>query len=172
MATEPESKAAVIPHVGMADVCAAELASLFSCDSQTQPGVVYFNVPLLELCELCDRLRSALRVLLVLGTKQGNDLTLVAHNLANDVDVSEWLLPNVTFACRSTVPDVSMEIEADVGGILKDRYGSRVNLNNPQVRVVVHATGDTVLLGIDISGDSVAKREYRIFLVLTPYAAH
>ena len=156
--------AAIITHVGMEDVCASEVKSLLSLDCETQPGVVYFSAPLLELCDLCYRVKSALRVLVLLGKKQGSDIPLVAHNLASSVDVSGWLSPSVSFACRSPIPELGMELEAEVGGILQEKSKAKVDLKNPDVKIILHGTEETVLLGVDLGGDELGKRDYRIFV--------
>jgi putative N6-adenine-specific DNA methylase len=161
---ETETDICVITHAGLEDVCKDEVKSLLGVDATTSKGSVFFRAKLIDICRFCYKTRSALRVLVVLGRKTVSDLMLGAAKLADTVPVESWLDKTTTFACRSSIPEFGQEIAAEVGGILNDRTGAPVNLSKPTVTVIVHATDGDVLIGIDIGGEEVGKRDYRIFL--------
>ena len=162
MATALE--AAVLTHVGFEDVCAKEVEQLLGITPATGSGIVTFKAELVTLCEFCYSSRSALRVLAVIGRKKAADILLGAEKLANEIPLGEWLTEKTSFACRSSIPDTGQEVAVTVGGTINDRTHSPVNLNNPDITIHVHATDGEVIIGVDLGGDELGKRDYRIFL--------
>jgi 23S rRNA G2445 N2-methylase RlmL len=163
-------EAAIGTHRGMEDVCLAECEKLLGAKGRKGDGVVFVDAPIQRLCEFCYRCRSATRVLAVLDRQdlatEGKDADpiLVAAELAKRAPLGDWFTGKPTFACRASHLDDSMEIAAEAGGIINDRTNAKVDLANPQLVTVVILFGNTLLLGIDIGGELVGKREYRIFL--------
>ncbi|MEK6822798.1 MAG: methyltransferase [Nanoarchaeota archaeon] len=164
MATELQG--AVVTHVGMEDVCAKELEQLLSVTTTLGKGVVFFNLPpsrINALADACYLLRSAVRVLLVMGTKNASDIILGAQALAKTVDVL-GINERTSFAVRCSIPDIGQEIAVEVGGIINDRTNAPVNLRDPMFSVVVLESDGTIVMGIDLGGEELGKRDYRIFL--------
>jgi len=154
-------KAAALTHRGLEDVCAADVSSILSVKTTNGDGVVYFEAELEQLCELCYRMRSALRILVLLGKTRLDEKA--PEKLAQTVDIKAWLSPDVTYAVRAHDMDNSTEHAANVGGLLQDKSGAKVNLSSPDVTVALVPAGDELLIGIDLGGE-LWKRDYRIFL--------
>jgi putative N6-adenine-specific DNA methylase len=159
-----ETDAAIITHAGLEDVCQKELQQVLGIASTKGTGVVYFKAPLEKVCEFCYLSRSAIRVLVVLGRKATPDVMLGAESLAQSIDIKHWLHEKTTFACRSAIPDIGQEVAVTVGGIINDRTRSPVNLNNSDALIVIYHIDGEVMVGIDLGGEELGKRDYRIFL--------
>jgi 23S rRNA G2445 N2-methylase RlmL len=165
------TEAAISTHRGMEDVCLAECKALLGVRGTKGDGVVFVDAPLKRLCEFCYRCRSATRVIAVLdkeklgvGKATGADPLEVATQLAQRAPLGDWFKGNPTFACRAHHLEDSMEVAAEAGGIINDRTNAKVDLDNPQLTTIVILFGDTLVLGIDLGGELVGRREYRIFL--------
>lgn len=115
--------------------------------------------------------RTALRVLLNIGEftiKNQNDLYQSVYDIPweNYFDVTQ------TFAINSTVNsdsfNNSMFVSLKAKDAIVDRFRSKlnkrpsVNTENPDFKINVHASSDTLTISLDSSGESLHKRGYRV----------
>ena len=159
-----EVDAAAFTHIGMEDVCAQEVGLVLGVKPVIGKGLVRFRAPLESVCDFVYQTRSSIRVVVVLGEKKASDALLGSAKLVEETDLEGWLDNTTTFACRSSIPDIGTEVAAECGGILNDRTSAPVDLDSPSVTMLVHQADDTLLLCVDLSGDDLSKRDYRIFL--------
>lgn len=114
--------------------------------------------------------RTALRVLKVIGNYQaGNEHELYQRIL--EVDWSDYISTNSTFAVDAFVSNskitnshyASLKVKDAIADQFRRKTGERpsVDLENPDLRINLHLTGDQATLSIDSSGESLHKRGYR-----------
>lgn len=115
--------------------------------------------------------RTALRILKFIGeykVHSQNDLYQSVYN----IDWSEIFDINQTFAINSTVNSeafnnsmfVSLKTKDAIVDQFRTKFKKRpsVNPDDPDIRINVHASSDTLTVSLDSSGESLHKRGYRV----------
>ncbi len=149
---------------GLESVAVSELKSLGCFDVVVKKGVFFFSASSFETaCRIAYFVRSVSRVALFLS-ESGFDEKDISDGLKNS-SLPKFVSKNVSFAseCVSYSID-SRETAGLVGGVIKDITGSKVNLSNPDVVVLCFCSEESIIIGIDIGVEDLAKRDYRIFL--------
>ncbi len=132
-----------------------------SCDQEAAVELIYL-------------VRSSNRILLLVGEGMVDpgDLSSVGK-VAREVDWSSYFSPSLTFAVRAERTGVhsyrSPQIAAEVGAAVVDHFLSergvriRANLRDPDVTVRAYVSGERMLLGVDLVGESLHRRGYRVY---------
>jgi putative N6-adenine-specific DNA methylase len=148
-----------------------ELAALRLHAIRGGHGGVSFEGDLGAGMKACLHSRVAMRVLLELATfPAGDEEALYAG--ARAVDWTEWLTVKTTLAVDSTIRDsaithsgfASLKVKDAIVDALRERLGARpdVDPKDPDVRVVLHLARDEAGLSLDLSGEPLHKRGYRV----------
>jgi 23S rRNA G2445 N2-methylase RlmL len=167
---------------------ARELHQLGFAGVKRAHGGVSFAVeePLTGGLRACLELRTALRVLMPIATfPAASDETL--YQGAMGVAWEDWLTPRHTFAVAATsraapplanTAHVALRVKDAIADRLRDRSGARpdVSKDDPDVRVYVHIESaarsrggqPAVTVGLDLAGDSLHARGYRVAQVAAP----
>ncbi len=158
---------------GIEDVMAEEIEELLGLTPEfVVPGKLRLEATAQETLELVYSLRSANRVLLLVGegTVDPMDIKSV-YEIARRVQWDSYFSPDQTFAVRAErvgshsyrSPDVAAEVGAAVVDHFLSTSGKRIraNLDEPDVIVRVYVSGRSMLVGIDLVGESLHKRGYR-----------
>ncbi len=162
-------KALLLCNNGVEDLALWELSTYLKINSceRLSGGVAFECASFEQLFELCYRSQSANKILSLVGSfdcvklKQDDILKGI-----QGMDFSQWLNSERTLAVRSDIEPInstSREIEAEAGAIIIEKTSCKVNLSKPQVLVYVTRLENRCFVGVDIAGEDLSKREYRIF---------
>ncbi len=156
---------------GLESVASDELADLVAADADRHHrGVVAFDGTETDVHELHHRSRTCHRVLEVLVDGRVTDLA-DAYDLTRTVDLAGHL-PDAPFGVVGTRHGshefTSVDVADRVGQAVIDGYraatGTRlpVDLDDPTVRLEAYLYDDRFTLAVDLTGDSLHKRPYRV----------
>lgn len=156
---------------------ATELEALGCKRIRQDRGGVRFMAALDEILRVCLHSRIAMRVLYPLGEYDAPGADGL-YEAARKVDWSEWITPNTTFAVEATLKDsehthtgfVALKIKDGIVDAIREKHGRRpdVDTHNPQVSVVAHLAKQKLSLSLDLCGEPLFKRGYRIKTTVAP----
>lgn len=153
-----------VTHPGLELVAEKEIKELIKPKkTSTENSVVLFEPKnLIDLCALCYRAQSIIKVILLkksFSFRKIEDIT----DAAKTIDFSDFITKNTTFmvkCARVGEHDFSSnEVEAGIGGSIS----GKVNLEVPDIIVYTYIHKNRCYIGIDFSGFNLSKRQYRIF---------
>lgn len=162
---------------GTEDLLAAELAELGGVKIRQDRGGVRFAANLDEALRICLWTRIAMRVLYPLGefTAHGAE---GLYEAAASVPWEEHLTARSTFMVEATLRNsehshsgfVALKIKDAIADRIRRRYGARpdVDTRDPVFRVVAHLAKAKLSLSLDLCGDPLNRRGYRVAPILTP----
>jgi putative N6-adenine-specific DNA methylase len=100
------------------------------------------------------------------------------YEATSKVAWDEWLSPRTTFAVEATLKDsehthtgfVALKIKDAIVDQLRNKFGARpdVDSHDPTVRVVAHLHRTTLSLSLDLCGEPLFKRGYRLKTTVAP----
>ena len=161
---------ATVPK-GFADLLALELAALGATDIRERAGGVTFWGTLATGYRACLESRLASRVLLQVGNASMTDAQSL-YDAVRAIDWREHLEPGGTLACEftGTHPAITnsyfgtLKVKDAICDQLRDTTGTRpdVQTERPSLRVHAHAAAGQVTVSIDLAGESLGRRGYRI----------
>jgi putative N6-adenine-specific DNA methylase len=156
---------------------AQELEALGCKRIRQDRGGVRCMAALDEILRVCLHSRIAMRVLYPLGEAEvfGAD---GLYEASRSVAWEEWISTKTTFAVEATLKDsehthtgfVALKIKDGIVDRLRDKFGSRPNVDShdPTVSVVAHINKNTLSLSLDLCGEPLFKRGYRIKTTVAP----
>jgi len=157
---------------GFEDLAALEVEQLLGVKAETSIGKLFFKAPLSAIYKLNIEARLLHKVILLLWRGEVCSLEEI-YKAARQVDYASFLAPKQSFAVRAdrfgTHPFTSMDIAAAVGQAVIDSYRSstgvrlKVNLDNPDVEILCQLRDRDFFLGINTTGESLHKRNYRVY---------
>ena len=156
--------------LGLEGVLADELRALGAEDVNEGNRVVYFKGDKEMLYRANFACRTAVRVLkpfLTLKSSSADDL----YDQLKSFDWEQLMNVKTTFAIDATVYSesfnnsrfVTYRVKDAIADFFNEKYGKRpsIRLNNPDIRLDVHISGQDVTLSLDSSGDPLFKRGWR-----------
>ena len=157
---------------GFEDLAALEVEQLLGVKAEPSIGKLFFKAPLSAIYKLNIEARLLHKVILLLWRGEVCSLEEI-YKAARQVDYASFLAPKQSFAVRAdrfgTHPFTSMDIAAAVGQAVIDSYRSstgvrlKVNLDNPDVEILCQLRDRDFFLGINTTGESLHKRNYRVY---------
>lgn len=157
--------------LGTEDLLAAELKSLGAVRPKQDRGGVRFLANLNEALWVCLWTRLAMRVLYPLGEADVRGAEGL-YEAARMLPWEEHLSARSTFAVEATLRDsehahsgfVALKIKDAIADRLREKLGSRpdVDTKDPAVRVVAHLAKQHLSLSLDLAGESLHRRGYRV----------
>jgi 23S rRNA (guanine2445-N2)-methyltransferase / 23S rRNA (guanine2069-N7)-methyltransferase len=172
----PELTAPLLQYVataprGLSDLLAAELLALGAHNVRDRASGVLFEGDLAVGYRACLWSRTASRVLLTLGSAEFSDAEGL-YAAARRIDWDLHLAPGSTLACELTGRHAAitnthfgaLKVKDAICDQLRDSQGWRpdIALERPDVRVHAHVTRDSVSFGLDMAGESLSRRGYRV----------
>ena len=143
-----------ITHPGIEEITAIEVSEILGVKSEISDSYIRFSCSLEDACRFCYLARSIRKVLLFIGDDK-------------DIDAEPFLHTEKTFAVRCTREGdqdfSSNDMEKKIGAMIHERYGSKADLDDPQVPVHVFARNETIIAGIDLAGFDMSKRTFHVF---------
>ena len=161
---------ATVPK-GFADLLAVELETLGATDIRDRAGGVTFRGTLATGYRACLESRLASRVLLQIHSASMTSADQL-YEAVHAVDWREHMDPQGTLACEYTGnhPSITnsyfgtLKVKDAICDQLRDTTGFRpdVQTDRPELRVHAHASRNEVAISIDLAGESLSRRGYRI----------
>jgi putative N6-adenine-specific DNA methylase len=141
-------------------------------------GGVWFDGPLWMAMGVCLRARTAVRVLLKLSEFELRDAKAL-YDAARAVEWPRWLTAESTLAVDASVKDnpalthtgfAALKVKDAVVDALRDELGSRpdVDTRRPDVSIVLHVAGQRGALFLDLAGEPLHRRGYRVAMHEAP----
>ena len=156
---------------GTEDLLADELSELGAARIRRDPGGVRFHANLGEALRICLWTRLAMRVLWPLGEGEAFGAEGL-YALARAIPWEEHLTPATTFAVEASLRKsehahsgfVALKIKDAIVDRMRARAGKRpdVDTGSPDVRVVAHLAGTRLQLSLDLAGEPLNRRGYRV----------
>jgi 23S rRNA (guanine2445-N2)-methyltransferase / 23S rRNA (guanine2069-N7)-methyltransferase len=156
---------------GLENLLQDELTNLGAREARATVAGVYFDADIVQAMRVCLHSRIANRVLLPLGVEDvTSDYDL--YSAAYTIDWQNHLKPDCTFAVDFTGTNDAikntqfgaMRIKDALVDKLRDHTGTRPNVDRhtPRFRVNARLAKNKVHIGIDLSGESLHRRGYRL----------
>ncbi|MFP2933294.1 class I SAM-dependent RNA methyltransferase [Pyxidicoccus sp. 3LG] len=156
---------------GTEDLLAAELKELGARRIRQDRGGVRFMATLDEALMVALWSRIAMRVLYPLGAFEAHGAEGL-YEAAASIPWEEHLTPDTTFAVDATLKDsehshsgfVALKVKDAIVDRMRDVEGARpdVSTRDPDVRVVAHLARETLSLSLDLCGEPLHRRGYRV----------
>jgi putative N6-adenine-specific DNA methylase len=149
-----------------------ELAAMRIAGAKGDRGGVWFEGPLTMAMEVCLWARTAVRVLLRLAELDVYDARALYEG-ARGVPWKDWLTAQSTLAVDANVRDnpelthsgfAALKVKDAVVDSLRDALGARpdVDTQRPDVSIVLHVAERKGALFLDLAGDPLHRRGYRV----------
>jgi len=141
-------------------------------------GGVWFEGPLEMGMRVCLRARVAVRVLMQLATFDAPDAAALYAG-ARAVAWRDWLTDKSTLSVHGSVRDTptmthsgfaALKVKDAVVDALRAAYGARpdVDTKSPDVGIVVHIAAGKAGVFLDLAGEALHRRGYRVAMVEAP----
>jgi putative N6-adenine-specific DNA methylase len=155
-----------------------EIAAMRIAGAKGDRGGVWFEGPLEMGMRVCLHARVAVRVLLQLGTFDAPDARGLYAG-ARAIKWTDWLTAKSAFAVHASVRDtpalthsgfVALKVKDAIADALRDALGARpdVDTDSPDVGVVLHLAAGKGALFLDLAGQPLHRRGYRVAMVEAP----
>ena len=155
-----------------------ELAAMRIAGAKGDRGGVWFEGPLTMGMSVCLRARVAVRVLMQLGEFDASDGPSLYAG-ARRFPWRDWLTDRSTLSVHGSVRDTpalthsgfaALKVKDAVVDALRDAYGARpdVDTKSPDVGIVVHIAAGHAGLFLDLAGEALHRRGYRVAMVEAP----
>jgi 23S rRNA (guanine2445-N2)-methyltransferase / 23S rRNA (guanine2069-N7)-methyltransferase len=163
-----ESLFATAPH-GAEDLLVDELRAL-GLESKPQIGGAGFRGSLEDALRACLWLRTASRLLLELGELPAEDGDRLYAGVRS-IDWSTHLERGATFAVHASGTGsighghyAALRVKDAIVDQLRERWGTRpdVDTAEPDISLRVHLRGDRARLSLDLGGEGLHRRGYRV----------
>jgi 23S rRNA (guanine2445-N2)-methyltransferase / 23S rRNA (guanine2069-N7)-methyltransferase len=162
---------------GTEALLAEELTELGAVRTRQDPGGVRFQANLAEALRVCLWTRLAMRVLWPVGEGEAEGAEGL-YAVAEAIPWEEYLTPDTTFAVEASLQKsehahsgfVALKIKDAIADRMRARAGRRpdVDSRTPDVRVVAHLSGTQLKLSLDLAGEPLNRRGYRIRQTTAP----
>lgn len=149
---------------------AEELEALGASRVRQDRGGVRFLANLHETARVLVHSRIAMRVLYPLTEAEVHGADGL-YEACSQVPWEDWLTSSSTFAVEATLKDsehthsgfVALKVKDALVDRLRSKLGRRPDVSkDPDVSIVAHLARDTLSLSLDLSGDPLFKRGYRL----------
>lgn len=162
---------------GLEDLVAGEITALGGRNPETAPGAVRWQGNLEAGYRLCLWSRFASRILLQIAAFEAADPDTL-YRQAGEINWDEHFGIEDTFAVACTLAASPMTHSQFAALRIKDaivdqfraRTGLRptVDVARPDIRINLHVRGTQAFLALDLSGESLHRRGYRVAAVAAP----
>jgi 23S rRNA G2445 N2-methylase RlmL len=155
-----------------------EIAGMRIAGAKGDHGGVWFEGPLAMGMMVCLRARTAVRVLMQLASFDAPDAPALYAG-ARAVAWRDWLTDRSTLSVHGAVRDTpalthsgfaALKVKDAVVDALRDAYGARpdVDTKSPDVGIVAHIAAGRAGLFLDLAGEALHRRGYRVAMVEAP----
>ncbi len=155
----------------------AELESLGAKKVKQDRGGVRFHANVYEIARICLHSRIAMRILMPLGEFEVHGADGL-YEATSTIEWETWLTKDSTLAVEATLKEsehnhsgfVALKIKDAVVDRLREKLGVRpdVDSHKPDVAIVAHLNKTTLTLSLDLCGEPLFKRGYRLQSTVAP----
>ena len=160
------------------DALRREIATMRITDAKNDQDNIWFEGPLTIGMTVCLRTRVTVRVLMKLAEFDAPDGPALYAG-ARAVAWRDWLTDRSTLSVHGSVRDtpalthsgfVALKVKDAVVDSLRDAYGARPNVDtkSPDVGIVIHVAAGRAGLFLDLAGEALHRRGYRVAMVEAP----
>jgi len=157
---------------GIEDLLASEIAGFGAGNVKTSPGAVHCQGWMETAYRTCLWSRFAHRVLSPVAEIQAQDEDEL-YRRAFEIDWPGYFDPGKTFsilynAVRASIPNshfAALRLKDAVADRFTASFGLRPNVDtqHPDITLHLHLQGNRALISLDLAGDSLHKRGYRLY---------
>lgn len=157
---------------GLEDICREEVKEITKRSVDVDVNKVFFKGSIEDVYTVNMMSKTIHRLIIALYKGSFNDLNDI-YRIAKNLSYTEYIKSDQSFAVRATRTGnhsfTSVEVAAKVGKGIIDSYmidrGTRlkVNLDNPDVEVLCLIRGGEMIIGVNTTGESLHKRNYRVY---------
>lgn len=156
-------KAIAITHKGFEDICSKEIKELLNKETKIDNRFIEFKIEdITELFKLYYQSQSIEFTFLKLS--EGKTIEEAAEKL--NESLVEWIDNETNFIVRCEreieIKDIP-EVEASVAEKIIQISGAKVSFRNPELKVIVYATKNKTMIGIDFAITDLTKRQHKIY---------
>jgi putative N6-adenine-specific DNA methylase len=155
-----------------------ELVGLRIGSPKGDTGGVWFEGPIAMAMGVCLHSRVAVRVLLQLATFEAGDADSLYRG-AQKIAWADWLTLETTLAVHATVRDnpalthsgfAALKVKDAAVDVLRAKLGARPDVapKDPDVSIVLHVAGTQAGVFLDLAGEALHRRGYRVAMVDAP----
>jgi 23S rRNA G2445 N2-methylase RlmL len=153
-------KAIAITHLGLERFCADEIKEISGVSGSIEDYIVKFDFEGFEqLFELCYKAQSVIKIFVLLN--EGKIGEKIPKNF------SEWIDEKTEMKVKCKILEneaiFSQNLQEELSSEMLDEKEAKVNLSNPNTAFYCLIVKDKFYFGIDLSGEDLSKREYKIF---------
>ncbi|MGM5482458.1 MAG: methyltransferase [Nanobdellota archaeon] len=134
--------------------------------STVKAGVIFEAESNQEIAELCYRSQSLHKVVLVLGEFDFTDMLTDLEKDINNSDFGGWLKEG-TFRANvfhyESLDLPAMDLAAKAGEYVINKTGIKADMENPDVIFLLYVYDNKCIYGVDFSGITLSKRDYKIY---------
>jgi 23S rRNA (guanine2445-N2)-methyltransferase / 23S rRNA (guanine2069-N7)-methyltransferase len=162
---------------GTEALLADELQELGAVHIRRDKGGVRFQANLLEALRVCLWTRLAMRVLWPVGEGEAHGAEGL-YAVAEAIAWEDFLTPATTFAVEATLTKsehahsgfVALKLKDAIVDRMRARTGQRpdVDSRSPDVRILAHLAGTRLQLSLDLAGEPLNRRGYRVRQTTAP----
>src|SRR5271169_124201 len=162
---------------GTEALLADELEELGAVRIRRDPGGVRFSANLPEALRVCLWTRLAMRVLWPVGEGEAPGADGL-YAVAEAIPWEDYLTADTTFAVEASLQKsehahsgyVALKLKDAIVDRMRARLGRRpdVDSRSPDVRVVAHLSGTWLQLSLDLAGEPLNRRGYRLRQTVAP----
>lgn len=157
---------------GFEDIAAQEIKELGGHSIEVKTARVFFRGEANLIYRVNIKSQCVHRLVLVLGRGQALGLNDI-YRFAKSINYFDVMKLDQSFAVRTTRVGehdyTSIDVSAIVGQAIVDSFKEakgarpRVDLKNPDVEVYVYVKDSEIVIGVNTTGESLHKRNYRVY---------
>lgn len=156
-------KIIAITHKGFEDVCSKEIRQLLNKPCTINNRFVECEISdLKELLTIYYKAQSIEFALLKIAEGKTPE---EAKNKINE-EIKQWIDGDTRFIVRCEreieIQDIP-EIEREVGAKIIGLTSAKVDFRNPELKVIIYATQEKTIIGIDFAVIDLSKRQHKIY---------
>jgi len=152
-----------LTHKGFEDICSEEISELLGKECKIDGRFVKFEIEdikdLLKIYYVSQSIKFAF-----LKLSEGKDIEEAAENI--DRSVAEWIDDDTQFVVKCE-REIEIDDVPEAERIVADKIiavtGGKTSFKQPELRVLIYATENKVIIGIDFALIDLSKRQHKIY---------
>lgn len=154
-----------ITHKGLEDITSLEINEIIKTKTSIFDGCVLFECSEEDAALVCYKSQSVKKIMLLIDNFKISSLKNLKDSVKKKLsEFKKYMADEKSFAVRC----IKLENDLDTEEICIETADSmpfkKVNLNNPDVAVLVYIYGKNCHIGIDFAGEDLSKRDYRVYV--------
>lgn len=155
-----------ITHKGLEDIASLEINELVRTKTSVSDGCVLFECSEEDAALICYKAQSVRKVMQLIDTFKISSLKSIKDSVKKNIsEFKKYITDEKTFAVRCIKLENEKLLTDEICTQTADSFPfKKVNLNNPDVTVLVYIYAKNCYLGVDFGTEDLGKRDYRIYV--------